>query len=41
MADAIIALDLLANQLNINLGESVKTKFNKTSSKYDLETFIE
>lgn len=41
MADAIIALDLLANELNINLGEAVKTKFNKTSMKYDLETFIE
>lgn len=41
MSDAIIALDLLANELNINLGEAVKTKFNKTSMKYDLETFIE
>lgn len=41
MADAIIALDLLANQLNVNLGEAVKTKFNKTSMKYNLETYIE
>lgn len=41
MADAIIALDLLANELEINLGEAVKTKFNKTSMKYDFETFIE
>ena len=41
MADAIIALDLLANELDVNLGEAVKTKFNKTSMKYDLETFIE
>lgn len=41
MSDAIIALDLLANNLNINLGEAIKTKFNKTSMKYDLTTFIE
>lgn len=41
MADAIIAIDLLANEFGINLSESVKTKFNKTSMKYDLTTFIE
>lgn len=41
IADTIIALDLLASHLNIDLGEAVKTKFNKTSKKYDLQTLIE
>ncbi|MGG9998708.1 MazG-like family protein [Pseudovibrio ascidiaceicola] len=38
MADAIIALDLLASQLEINLGEAVASKFNLTSAKYGLKT---
>lgn len=41
IADTIIALDLLASHLNIDLGEAVKIKFNKTSNKYDLQTLIE
>ena len=41
IGDTIIALDLLASHLNIDLGEAVKTKFNKTSKKYDLQTLIE
>lgn len=41
MADAIIALDLLAGHLNIDLSEAVKAKFNKTSVKYDIPVFIE
>lgn len=40
MADSIIALDLLANQLGVNLGEAVARKFNKTSEKYGLSTRI-
>jgi len=40
MADAIIALDLLAGQMGIDLGETVARKFNATSEKYGLETRI-
>lgn len=38
MADAIIALDLLASELDIDLGSAVARKFNRTSVKYDLKT---
>lgn len=38
MADAIISLDLLAGELNVNLGEAVSRKFDKTSEKYGLTT---
>ncbi|MGS4884599.1 MazG-like family protein [Roseibium sp. MB-4] len=38
MADAIIALDLLADQMGIDLGAAVTLKFNATSKKYGLET---
>lgn len=40
MADAIIALDLLADQMGIDLGTAVARKFNATSEKYGLETRI-
>lgn len=40
MADAIIALDLLGNQLDIDLGAAVARKFNATSEKYGLKTRI-
>lgn len=40
MEDAIIALDLLAEDLGIDLGASVAQKFNKTSVKYGLQTRI-
>lgn len=36
MADVIIYLDLIAAKANIDLGEAVRDKFNKTSVKYDL-----
>ncbi|EEE43363.1 MazG-like family protein [Roseibium alexandrii] len=38
MADAIIALDLLADQMGIDLGAAVAQKFNRTSKKYGLVT---
>ncbi len=38
IGDCIIALDLLANDLGIDLGDTVASKFNETSIKYDLET---
>jgi NTP pyrophosphatase (non-canonical NTP hydrolase) len=41
MADSIIALDLLANQLDLDLGAAVARKFNMTSVKYGLKTRIE
>lgn len=40
MADAIIALDLLASQLGIDLGQAVGRKFNRTSEKYSLSSRI-
>lgn len=40
MADAIIAIDLLAEKLGIDLSEAVKKKFNMTSMKYDLDTTL-
>lgn len=41
MADAIIAIDLLANEMGINLSETVAEKFNHTSQKYGLQTRLE
>ncbi|MFV1620489.1 MazG-like family protein [Phaeobacter sp. JH20_26] len=38
MADALIALDLLADELGIGLGAAVARKFNLTSVKYELAT---
>lgn len=38
MADAIIALDLLAAELGIDLSEAVARKFNRTSVKYGMQT---
>ncbi|QDG78331.1 MazG-like family protein [Labrenzia sp. PHM005] len=38
MADSIIALDLLADLMGIDLGEAVARKFNATSEKYGLKT---
>lgn len=38
LADIIICTDLIAMDLNIDLSEAVKKKFNKTSDKYNLQT---
>jgi len=38
MADAVIALDLLASRLGIGLSVAVARKFNKTSEKYGFQT---
>ena len=38
MADAIIALDLLAAEMGINLSDAVARKFNMTSVKYGMNT---
>lgn len=38
MGDVLISLSLLASDLNINLAEATKAKFNKTSEKYGFET---
>jgi NTP pyrophosphatase (non-canonical NTP hydrolase) len=40
MGDLIVSLDLLANSLGINLGEAVRNKFNATSEKYEMRTYI-
>ncbi|WP_147112174.1 MazG-like family protein [Tateyamaria sp. syn59] len=40
IGDLIVALDLLADELGIELGHSAKTKFNATSAKYGLKTVI-
>lgn len=41
MGDLIIAIDLLANEMGINLSTAVEYKFNATSVKYGLETRID
>lgn len=38
MADAVIALDLLAAEMGIDLSEAVARKFNRTSVKYGMQT---
>jgi NTP pyrophosphatase (non-canonical NTP hydrolase) len=40
LADAIICIDLIAMMENIDLGLAVAIKFNGTSAKYELSTFI-
>jgi NTP pyrophosphatase (non-canonical NTP hydrolase) len=35
LADTVIYADLLAERLNINLGEAVRRKFNETSQKIE------
>lgn len=38
MADVIISIDLLANQMGIDLQQAVCSKFNRTSKKYNFKT---
>lgn len=38
LADVLVCVDLIAMDLDIDLGEALKAKFNKTSEKYDLAT---
>lgn len=40
MGDLLVSLDLLANQMGIDLGEAVRAKFNCTSEKYGMRTYI-
>lgn len=40
LADVIIYMDLLAADCGIDLEQAIKDKFNKTSIKYGLGTFI-
>lgn len=40
LADVLICVDLIAMDLDIDLGQALKEKFNKTSEKYDLATRI-
>lgn len=40
MGDVVVALDLLARKLGINLGVAVREKFNETSEKHGLRTYI-
>lgn len=40
MGDLVVSLDLLADSLGINLGEAVRKKFNATSEKYGMRTYI-
>ena len=38
LADVLICVDLIAMDLDIDLGDALKAKFNKTSKKYGLAT---
>lgn len=40
LADVVICVDLIAMQLGIDLSYAIEQKFNKTSAKYGLGTFI-
>lgn len=41
LADVVIYLDILAEQLGINLGEAVMSKWNKTSEKVGAGMYID
>jgi NTP pyrophosphatase (non-canonical NTP hydrolase) len=38
LADVLVCVDLIAMDLNIDLSEVLRAKFNKTSEKYGLST---
>ncbi|QDL92516.1 nucleotide pyrophosphohydrolase [Paroceanicella profunda] len=38
MADALIALDLLASELGIDLSTAIARKFNRTSAEHGMQT---
>lgn len=40
MCDVLVALDLLANELGIDLAYELPFKFNATSRKYQLDVFM-
>lgn len=40
MGDLLVALDLLADEMDIDLGAAARQKFNKTSQKYGMRTYI-
>ena len=41
LADVVICVDLICQELDIDLGEAIKHKFNKTSLKNGLKTVID
>lgn len=41
MGDLLVSLDLLADSLGIDLGRAVERKFNATSIKYGMRTYID
>jgi len=41
MGDLLVSLDLLAEALGIDLGRAVERKFNRTSDKYGMRTYID
>lgn len=40
MGDLLVSLDLLADALGIDLGSAVRRKFNATSEKYGMRTYL-
>jgi NTP pyrophosphatase (non-canonical NTP hydrolase) len=40
MGDLMVSLDLLADALGIDLGDATRAKFNGTSEKYGMRTYI-
>ncbi len=40
IGDLLVSLDLLADKLGIDLGEAVRRKFNATSEKYGMRTYL-
>lgn len=40
MGDLLVSLDLLADELGIDLGAAARRKFNATSEKYGMRTYL-
>ena len=40
MGDLLVSLDLLADELGIDLGDAARRKFNETSAKYSMRTYL-
>ena len=40
MGDLLVSLDLVADELGIDLGAAVRSKFNQTSEKYGMRTYL-
>jgi NTP pyrophosphatase (non-canonical NTP hydrolase) len=40
MGDLLVSLDLVADELGINLGDAVRSAFNKTTEEHGMRTYL-